>query len=158
CALRITHQPQEAESALRQALDLEKQLVAQLPQVPDLHGGLADTLSELALVHNQRRKFDAAVALLDEALPHLQAALKARSEDAGFRMAHHDSLVALGQSRLGLGNHARVATTAEELVRCGYEPAKDNYNAACLLCGCVTVADKDGQLAEARRRELAQGY
>jgi tetratricopeptide (TPR) repeat protein len=156
--LRVTHQLPEAEAALGQALDLWKQLGANMPPNPDLQGGLADTLCELALVHNQRRDFDGAVAFLDEARPHLQAALKARREDSGFLMAQHDYLVALGQSRLGLGDHARPATTAEELAGCGYEPAKDTYDAACLLCGCVTLVGKDGQLAETRRRDLAQGY
>src|SRR5207302_2728442 len=54
--------------------------------------------------------------------------------------------------------HAQLATTAEELARFGFEPVKDTYNAACFLSHCVLLADKDGQLADARRRELAQSY
>jgi eukaryotic-like serine/threonine-protein kinase len=156
--LRVTRRPEEAESALRQALDLWKQLVADSPPVPDLQGGLADTLGALALLHNQRREFNAALALLDEARPYLQAALKARPQDPGFRMANRDYLVALGQSRLGLADHARLAATADELARFGYEPAKDTYNAACMLCNCATLAGKDNQLADARPRELTQSY
>jgi len=52
----------------------------------------------------------------------------------------------------------RLATTADELAPGGREPAIDAYNAACFLCHCVTLTDKDAQLAEPRRKELAQGY
>src|SRR5262249_47169136 len=115
-------------------------------------------LGELALLHNQRREFDASLALLDEARPYLQAALTARPKDPGFRMANRDYLLVLGQIRQGLADHARLAATADELARFGYDPAKDNYNAACMLCSCATLADKDNQFADARRRELAQRY
>jgi hypothetical protein len=66
--------------------------------------------------------------------------------------------VALAHSRLGLVDHVRVATTAAELARFGYEPAKDSYDSACLLARCITLADKDAPLPEARRKELVQSY
>jgi hypothetical protein len=64
----------------------------------------------------------------------------------------------LAQSYLGLADHARLATTADELARFAYDPVNDTYMAACCLCSCVKLADKNDQLAEASRRELAQGY
>jgi serine/threonine protein kinase len=156
--LRVIRQPDEAESACHAALDLFKQLVAELPQVPEFHDRLGDTLSELAMLHNQRRQFAAALALLDEGQPHLQTALAARPQDRTFRESWRDRLVALAQSRLGLADYASLATTADELARFGFEPARDSYDAASFLCHCMTLAGEDGQLADARRKELAQSY
>jgi serine/threonine protein kinase len=156
--LRVLHRPEEAEPAFRAAVDLWKQLIADLPRVPDFHGGLASTDDELAQLQNERREFPAALALLEEARPHIETALKARSKDPEFRETYRDHLEALAATRRGLGDHAQLATTADELAGFGYQPARDTYNAACLLSTCVTLADKDDRLANAKRRELAQTY
>jgi tetratricopeptide (TPR) repeat protein len=156
--LLVLRRPDEAESPLREGLRLWQQLVVDLPRGPDFRGGLAGTLTDLARLDNQRQEFAAAVALLDKARPHLQAALKARPKHPGYRESYRDYLVALGQGRLGLADHARLATTADELARLGHEPAKDTYDAAGFLGRCATLAGKDAGLDEARRKELARGY
>jgi tetratricopeptide (TPR) repeat protein len=158
CVLRATRRPEEAESACNAALDLWKQLVDESPKVPDLQSEMANTLGELAMLHNQRREFAAAVVLLEQARPHLQAALAVRSKDPGFRQNYREYLVALAQSRRGLADHARLATTADELARSGCRPGPDHYDAACFLCHCMTLAGKDGQLADAGREELTGSY
>jgi hypothetical protein len=119
---------------------------------------MAGTLGTLAKLHNQLREFTAAVALLDQARPHFQAALKADPKNPTFRMGYRDHLVALAQNLLGLADHARFAATADDLAGFGYDPAGDTYHAACLLCRCVPLADKDARLAEVRRKELARSY
>jgi eukaryotic-like serine/threonine-protein kinase len=164
--LRVTHRTEAAESAWREALEVWKQLAEDLPQVPDFQDGLAGTLTNLARLANQRREFDAAVALLEKAGPHLQAALKAKPQDPGVRQSYRDYLAALAQGRLGLADHARLATTADDLARFGYDPANDTCDAACLLGRCVTLANKDAQLAQSYaeralallRQAVAQGY
>ncbi len=156
--LHVTRRPEAAESGWRDALDVWKQLAVDLPLVPDYQDGLAGALTSLAKLDNQRRDFDAAVARLENAGLHIQAALKSRPTDHGFRQSYRDLLVAVAQSRLGLADHARLATAADDLARFGYDPANDTYDAACLVCRCMTLADKDAQLAEARRKELAQSY
>jgi len=156
--LRVTGRLKEAETAWRDALALWERLAADRPQVPDYQNGLAGTLGNLATLHNQRREFAAAVPLLEQARPHLQAALKASPKNPEFRLGYRDHLVALARSRLGLADHAQLAKTADELAGLGYEPANDSYAAAGLLGRCITLADKDARLADTRRRELAQGY
>jgi serine/threonine protein kinase/tetratricopeptide (TPR) repeat protein len=156
--LRVLHRPDEAEPAFRAAVDLWKQLIADVPLVPDFHGGLANTCDELAQLRNERGEFPAALALLEEARPHVQTALTARPKDPGFRETYRDHLEALAATRRGLGDHAQAATTADELAGCGYQPARDTYNAACLLSACVTLAGKDDRLATAKRGELARMY
>src|SRR5262249_42045417 len=98
------------------------------------------------------------VALLDEARPHHQAALKANPGHPAYRNYYRNNLWVLADCRLGLADHVRLATTAEELSRFGYDPANDTYNAASYLCCCANLAEKDAELEEARRKELTQGY
>ena len=126
--------------------------------VPDIQNGLGGALANLAALHNQRREFADAVVLLDKARTHLQAALKARPKDPSFRDFQRDYLVTLAHTRLGLADHARAVTTAAEVAAFGFEPPKDTYEAACVVSRCVPLAEKDTSLAEAKRKELAQGY
>jgi tetratricopeptide (TPR) repeat protein len=150
--------PAEAEAAYRGALGLQKQLAADFPKVASCQNDLAGRLVKLANLNQQRRQFAAAVQLLEQARPHHQAALAADPKNATHRQLHRNSLRVMAECLLGLADHARLATTAEELGGLGYDPATDTYNAACYLCRCVALADKDPQLPETRRKELAQNY
>src|SRR5262249_42234044 len=100
----------------------------------------------------------AAVPLLEQARAHCQAALKLRPGNPTSRQCSNYALLALARIHLARGDHARLATTADELARFAHEPANDAYNAACFLCHCVTLAGKDARLAEARRKELTKDY
>src|SRR5262249_26307292 len=90
--------------------------------------------------------------------PHHQAALQASPKDRTYGLFYHNNLSTLTNCHLHLGDHARLATTAEELAHFGYDPANDTYKAAGDLCRCVMLARKDARLAEAKRKELAQSY
>jgi tetratricopeptide (TPR) repeat protein len=156
--LRVTRRPAEAESAWRHAIDIWKQLLVDAPQVADCQDGLARTLRDLAMLHNEHRRFDAALVLLEQARPHLQAALATRPKNLELRQAQRDHLLALAQSRLGLADHVQLATVADELAGSGYDTANDSYAAAGLLSRCITLAGKDAGLADTRRRKLARDY
>jgi serine/threonine protein kinase/tetratricopeptide (TPR) repeat protein len=156
--LYTTGRSKEAEEAYRAALALQKRLVARFPTDAEHRNGLAGTLVNLALVHNQRREFAAAVPFLEQARPHHQAALKASPGNATYRLFYRNNVRTLAQSQLGQAEHAQLALTAEELVRFGDDPVNDTYLAACFLGRCVMLAGKDAELDEARRKELAEGY
>ena len=64
----------------------------------------------------------------------------------------------MAECHAGLADHAQVAATAEVLVRVGYDPAIDAYYAASYLCHCVRLVDKDTELDEAKRAELAKSH
>jgi hypothetical protein len=64
----------------------------------------------------------------------------------------------VAQVYLALADHARLAATAEELARFGYDPAGDAFDAVILLCGCAAMAEKDDALTETRRGELIESY
>jgi tetratricopeptide (TPR) repeat protein len=156
--LRDTGRLKEAEAAFTDALAMQQKLVADFQTVSDYHNDLAATLGKLADLHTRRRDFAAAGALLDQALPHHQTALKANPRHPGYRAFYRNYLENLAQNHVGRGDHARAAAAADELARLGCDPPGDSYNAACLVCRCVTLAAKDARLAEAKRKELAQSY
>jgi serine/threonine protein kinase/tetratricopeptide (TPR) repeat protein len=150
--------PKEAEAAWHDAEALQGQLAADLPSVPDYQNDLGRTLWSLAALHSRQCEFAEALSLIERARPRHQAALKASPTSAVYRKGYRDDLTILADSYLGLSDHGRLAATADELAVFAYDPAKDGYDAASLLCRCVTLADKDVQLAEPQRRELAQNY
>ena len=139
----------EAEAAYRDALALWTQLADAFPAVAQYQNGLAGTLVNLAMVHNQRREFAAALQFLEQARPHHQAALKASPKNSTCRLFYRNNLRTLAQSQRGLADHVRLAAAAEELARFGYDPANDSYLTACFLCHCATLAGKDARLDEA---------
>jgi serine/threonine protein kinase/tetratricopeptide (TPR) repeat protein len=155
---RMTNRPVEAQSTWQRTRLLRKQLTDECPDVPDYHNDLAGTLGNLATLHNQRREFVAAVPLLEEALPHNQAALKANPRNPVYREFLRNNLQTLAQSYRGLDDHVRLAATAEELAGCGRDAAMDRYIAACILCDCAVLADGDTRLGADRRQELARAY
>jgi tetratricopeptide (TPR) repeat protein len=148
----------EAIAEYRAAVAIRKQRAADFPAIPNYQNDLAGTLVNLARLHNQRREFTAAVALLEQARPHHQAALKASPKNPIYRQFYRNNLWNLADSCLGVADHARLATTADESALFGFDPANDMYLAARWLCRCVTLADKDAKLAETRREELTQSY
>jgi serine/threonine protein kinase/tetratricopeptide (TPR) repeat protein len=156
--LRAAERTAEAEAAWRSAGDLWEQLAAAFPETPDFQNELARMLGTRAAVHVQRKEFAAAVALLEQARPHNLAALEAGPKNEISRRFYHNTLATMTQCHWALGDHARLAAAVEELVRLDYKPASDPFNAAICLSRCIMLIDKDGQLAEGRRKELAQKY
>jgi hypothetical protein len=59
-----------------------------------------------------------------------------------------------------MGNHAAASSAAEELAQAALAARQtdDIFSAACLLAGCVPLAEKDEKLDDPRRRELAEQY
>jgi tetratricopeptide (TPR) repeat protein len=156
--LYVTGRLKEAEAAYRNALPLWERLVAGFSHVPDYQNGLAGALVNLGMLHNQRREYAAAVPFLEQARPHHQAALKASPKNRTYGLFYHNNLSTQANCHLQLGDHARLAATADELARFGYDSVNDTYNAASFLSRCATLTDKDARLDEAQRKELAQRY
>jgi serine/threonine protein kinase/tetratricopeptide (TPR) repeat protein len=156
--LRATSRPEDMEKAEDAARAVWEQLAADFPKVAEYHNELAGTLGKLAGLRFQRGDFSGAAALLEQARPHHQAALKAERENPKYRQYYHNTLLTLVGCYGSLADHAKVALTADELARLGYEPANDAFVAASIMCRCVKLADKDAQLDENKRRELAQVY
>jgi len=84
--------------------------------------------------------------------------LKVRPKNSSYRLFYRNNVWTLAQSYLGLGDHARIAASADEMARFAYDPPNDNYLAACFLSRCVPLADKDAKLDEDKRKELKERY
>ena len=84
--------------------------------------------------------------------------MKVRPKNSSYRLFYRNNVWTLAQSYLGLGDHARIAASADEMARFAYDPPNDNYLAACFLSRCVPLADKDAKLDEDKRKELKERY
>jgi len=84
--------------------------------------------------------------------------LKVRPKNSSYRLFYRNNVWTLAQSYLGLGDHARIAASADEMARFAYDPPNDNYLAACFLSRCVPLADKDAKLDEDKRKEPKERY
>src|SRR5262249_1372052 len=137
---------EDAEKNYGKALPHQTELVTKFPKIPGYRNHLVDTLVKLSLLHMQRRDFAGAVPCLQQARSHPQAALESSPQNPTSRRFYRDHLGVTAKCYMGLGDHARLATTADELARFGYEPMNDSYLAARILCSCTALADKDAHL------------
>src|SRR5262249_31209748 len=153
-----TGRPVEAENAGRRALAIYRELVPDFLDSPDHQNGLAGTLVNLAGVLLTRNDPQAARRLLDEALPHHQAALRANPRSPFYRQFYRNNRWRLTEALLALGEHVEAAETAGGFLRAAVDPPQDAFMAACLLAGCVRLAQTDERLSAERRRELAESY
>jgi serine/threonine-protein kinase len=149
---------QEAAKEYREALPLFQRLLADHGAVPDYHDELGTTLGDVASLLLAQKNDGEARRLLDEALLHHRAALQANPRRLDYRQRFVKDLQTLAEALLGSGEHSLAANQATELAQVTANPAPDLYNAACYLSRCIPLAEKDGQLPEGRRRELAQEY
>jgi tetratricopeptide (TPR) repeat protein len=156
--LANTGQDEAAAVEFREALTLHQQLTNQFPNVPDHQGSLANAMASLAVVLSRRKDFPLARQLLEQAQPHLQAALDANPHNPFYRKVFCTNRRLLAATLVHLGEHSAAAAAAAELARGAFEPASDTYGAACFLFRCVPLAEKDGKLSKPKRRELAKTY
>jgi serine/threonine protein kinase len=150
--------PKEAEDAYRDALAILKQLVADFPVVPEYRYLLASTLSNLGACRRAGKDPAAARQMYEEAMPHLEAFFQGNPRHPGYKRLLRDNYRGLAGTLLTLGDHGAVAAAAAQMLHADVEPANDAYFVACVLARCVSLAEQDKQLADAQRKELAQGY
>jgi serine/threonine protein kinase/tetratricopeptide (TPR) repeat protein len=156
--LRRMARPSEAEAVFRSAFSVQKQLAAEFPTVSDYQNELAGTMVNLAELSRDRKEFSDARDLLESAAPHHQIALKSNPRNPTYRHFFMNNRIALVLTSASLGDPIVAAQVAEQLAALGWDPAADAYNAACALSQCVPVVEKDANLSEAKRRELATSY
>jgi serine/threonine protein kinase/tetratricopeptide (TPR) repeat protein len=156
--LRLTDRLEDAEAAWLAGLQVRERLVVDCPRVADYQNDLTATLGNLAKLHNQRRDFAGALKLLEQSRPRHKAALDADPMNQMYRRYFGSTLRALAEAYMGMADHARLAANAEELARCGSEPASDALDAAICLCHCLRIVEADSELAESKRKELLHSY
>src|SRR5262249_50426701 len=156
--LRETGRLEEAEKDLDQALSIQKQLVADFPNQPDLRSELANTYGKLANHHLQQGSCAAAKRLLLEGRPHHLAALKANPRHPTYRQSYRYHLNVLTGTHAGLLEQEDAVRTAETCRDLGWNALADAYDAACFLSLCVPIVAKHDKLDATQRKEAAQFY
>jgi serine/threonine protein kinase len=147
-----------AEKAYHKALAVQEKLAAERGSVAGYREDLALTYGHLATLHQQRNQFAQAVPLLEKGRAQLQAALSANAGAPIARRFLRETQRSLATCYLELGDHARLAATADDLARLGFAPADDTYDAAGMLSSCAILAGKDTGLSAAKSKELARSY
>src|SRR5947208_4771442 len=148
----------EAEDVYRQALAVHQQLVADFPGAPDHQNEVAGAMVNLGRFLLNQKDFDGARRLLEEALPHHQAALKTSPRNPYYLRFYRNNRWRLAETLLELKDHAGAARAVGEFLEAAVEPPRDAYTASGLLAGCVRLAENDDRLPEAERKELAANY
>jgi serine/threonine-protein kinase len=150
--------PQEALASYLEGVSLRRAVVNRNPDLPLARAELADNLIKLAKWQMDQRAWNESRPLLEEARPHLAAALLANPTNPEFREWERDYLQARVQWALGVGDPEAAALGAAELARSTVDPPNDTYNAACSLCSCVPLARHEVRLPPLWREVLAQVY
>jgi serine/threonine-protein kinase len=151
-------QVQEAGKAYHDALAIYESLIEDFPKMPDHRAELANTLDGLARLACGRKDFPLSRQLLEQAHPHLQAALESNPKHPFYRETSRDIKRDLAATLLDLADHPAAAAAAVDLARIGFEPVNDTYKAAGFLARCVPLAEKDAKLPDAKRKEFAKSY
>jgi serine/threonine protein kinase len=164
--LRNMNRPQESAAAAREASRLLRALVAADPEMPSYRHFLAGSLVNRANWHCECGKWSEAHRLLGEALPHHRAAIQAQPSSSSYRKFLCNNRFVLARTYLAQKQHAGVAEAVGQLAEVAQAAAAETgatfpmnlmTGAAC-LARCVTLAENDTQLPDARRAELARSY
>src|SRR5262249_49949837 len=146
---------QEAEASYSAALDLLKQLTVDLPNQPDARSRRARVSVNIASIRLNQRDYRGAEAYLADAAPHHEWALKANPRNPDYRDAYRKYLIALVQSRAGLGDHMAAQQAAEKLRTLGWDPPGTAFEAACGLALCIPIAQQEERIPKEQRDKQA---
>jgi hypothetical protein len=119
---------------------------------------VAGTLVNIASLRRQGNKADEALRLLEEAVPHHLAALKANPRHPVYRSFFASNRYNVSLIFLDLLDHAATVKMAEDWIKAVVEPKDDAYNAACFVALSIPLAQEDNKLTEMDRKKLAQDY
>jgi hypothetical protein len=131
--------------------------------LPDHQSELACALNTLAVLIRDRSNRDRsellqAHNLLNEAIRHQLAALKINPKNPKYLTAMCLHCQNQADILVRAGEHEKAAAVIVELPRAFRDGWRVSYLAAGLLSRCVPLAEKDGGLPEAKRKELARKY
>jgi tetratricopeptide (TPR) repeat protein len=148
----------EAANAYRQALPIQEGLARDFPGRPDYQSDLGATLNNLAILLDRQGELAQARDHVERAIPAQKAAVKANPQHPDYRRFLRNHHGTLAHVLVRQGAHADAVRTAAELPRILPDDISTYCDAALLVARCVPLADKDGQLPEAKRKELTKTY
>jgi tetratricopeptide (TPR) repeat protein/tRNA A-37 threonylcarbamoyl transferase component Bud32 len=119
---------------------------------------LGCALNDLAEVLYLKKRLSDSLEPLGEAVRHDQAALKADAQNARYRQLLCDHSLTQARLLAEVPDHAAAARAVTDLAKVAPPGWPDYGEAAAVLASCIRLAEKDAQLPEARRKELADEY
>src|SRR5262249_8683311 len=143
--------------ACEQAVAHARKAVEQSPGSPEPHTTLAQALNHSALIHEEKdlagkRRF------LEEAIEHQREAARLAPKDPARREGLGFLYWNLAPTLTQMGDHAEAARAAAEIYRCLPDRRTGCWGAARFLARCAALAEKDDQLTEPKRKEVARSY
>lgn len=148
----------ESEAAYRSARASYERLLADGQLLTSDRNTLAGVLGGLAIIKWNSDDNKAARTLIDEALEHDRAAVKAEQSHPDYKHSLSTHLGLLAELLVGEGDHVGAAAAAEEVVAFANEPGMAAYIAAGIYAPCVDLAAKDGKLPPAECERLSRTY
>jgi tetratricopeptide (TPR) repeat protein/tRNA A-37 threonylcarbamoyl transferase component Bud32 len=164
--LRTMNRPREAEAADREALRLFRALAAADQESDVYRHFLAGSLVNFSWWHQRRGESAEAQRMLEEALPHHRTAIHAKPRSREYRTFLCTNRINLARLFLVKGQHAGVAEAVGQLAEAAQAAAAetgatfpvDLMWGAAYLARCASLVEKDAQLPDDRRAELARSY
>jgi serine/threonine protein kinase/tetratricopeptide (TPR) repeat protein len=157
-ALRKKADADDAIAAFRQAVALGERQVQDHPQAPEPHSKTGMALNNLAVRLMEQDKLTEARELLEQAIQHQEAALGADRKNPDYRENLRNHCWSLAATLVRLGDHAGAARAATRLPEILPDGREEYLRAAIFLAMCVPLAEKDAQLPEDKRKDLAREY
>jgi tetratricopeptide (TPR) repeat protein len=151
----------EAQENGRTAVKLWQQIVQDAPHRPQHRYVLAACHRDLGSALVKTGRAAEAADSYREALGLLQKLSREDARNADYRQWAASARHKLGQAAellLQQGEHAAAARAAASLAAFASTTGKEQYRAAVLMAGCVSVVKKDAKLTEEKRQELVQVY
>ncbi len=146
----------EAEPLYRESNEIRAKLVADFPTTVEYRNDLAAGLVNLAQIL-MRTKPAEARTLLEQAVPHHLAALKANEKHPNYRRFYRNNLNLTALACLELKEYTAAAAAAEQLGELGLTPV-DDYYAARTLGDCAIGVLKNPKVVEADREGVAKAH
>lgn len=157
--LRELHDLAGAAEYAESAVAAARVLHGRYPDTPDHASMLAAALDAVADVRLGQEKFEAALALEEEALALLRPLQKSSAGDRTLLGKIADAQVGLAEARLGLGRHADAAAALRDLPEAKLLRDDSTYFLAVRsLAQCIRAAAEDAGLAAEPRELACAGY
>jgi serine/threonine protein kinase/TolA-binding protein len=140
------------------AVGLWRNLAQTYPRVADYQAKLAEAMRNLGLLLDREKKYGEARLKFEEALEHLQKALKAKPNKPDFLNSLFLLRQSLAESLVEMNDHKAAVRTARELARTLPHSGRGYFLAACFIARCVGKVGADATLSEAKRVALKKQY
>jgi hypothetical protein len=105
-----------------------------------------------------QKDFPKARRFVEVAAGHARTLITASPKNADYRSTLAANRRLAANILTALGDHESVPKCVADYLEMSANSAGATYDAACYLSRCVPLAEKDGKLPEAKRKELARQY